>query len=380
MEEKKKLMRTDYARYILSITFMLLLTWTISCSGRSGRIKAEGNEPVIDANEVSSAMLIKMISPAENSEYKLRDQVKVTLAPDGNDKSPDSVKIFFDGKIVTVLKSVPWEYSIPSSRTTTTGRKSVKAVAYKNNKTQAITRFIIIYSDVIPKRNGFKVINSYPHDSEAFTQGLFYDKGVLYEGTGQETSSSLRAVELETGKVLRQLNLESSLFGEGITLFKDQIYQVTWRSKVGFIYDKSTFKLINKIFYQTEGWGLTTFNDKIVMSDGTDVLYFFEPEMFNVVSRIEVYDNEKKVDQLNELEYINGEIWANIWQSDLIARIDPATGKVNSYIDMATIFPQSKRRETNSDVLNGIAYDAQNNRIFVTGKKWPKLYEISVTE
>ena len=150
----------------------------------------------------------------------------------------------------------------------------------------------------------------------AFTQGLIYDNGALLEGTGQETGSTLREVELETGKVIRQHNLDASLFGEGITLYHDRIYQVTWQNKVGFVYDKSDFKLINKIYYSSEGWGLTTVNDKIVMSDGTNVLYFYEPEMFTVVSKIEVYDNEKKVDKLNELEYINGEIWANIWMTD----------------------------------------------------------------
>ncbi|MFZ0281796.1 MAG: glutaminyl-peptide cyclotransferase, partial [Bacteroidales bacterium] len=213
-----------------------------------------------------------------------------------------------------------------------------------------------------------------------FTQGLFYDGGVFYEGTGQEAGSSLREVEIETGKVIRQHNLDPSLFGEGITLYNDRIYQVSWRNKVGFVYERSTFNLINKIFYQTEGWGLTTMNDNIVMSDGTNVLYFFEPEMFTVVSRIEVYDDEKKVDQLNELEFIEGEIWANIWQSDLIARIDPVSGKVNSYVDLSALYPEAKRRESGSDVLNGIAYDAANKRIFVTGKRWPKLFEIKVTE
>jgi glutamine cyclotransferase len=261
-----------------------------------------------------------------------------------------------------------------------TGRKSVKAVAYSKEKTQSVTRFVIIYSDVVPKRYSYKLIHIYPHDSEAFTQGLFYDNGVLYEGTGQETGSSLREVELETGRVLRQHNLESSLFGEGITLYKDRIYQVTWTSKVGFVYNKSDFKVLNKIFYQTQGWGLTTINDRIVMSDGSNVLYFLEPDMFEAVSRIEVYDNEKKVDQLNELEYIDGEIWANIWQTDLIARIDPTTGKVNSYLDLSQIFPDSKRREANADVLNGIAWDARGGRIFITGKRWPKLYEIKIAE
>jgi len=223
------------------------------------------------------------------------------------------------------------------------------------------------------------VVNSYPHDIKAFTQGLFYDSGVLYESTGQETESSLREVELTTGRIIRQLNIDASLFGEGITLCKGRIFHVTWRSKVGFVYEKETFKQINKIYYPTEGWGLTTFEDRIVMSDGTNILYFYEPEMFTSVSRIEVFDNEKKVDNLNELEYINGEIWANIWMEDRIARIDPVSGKVNAYIDLKGLFPPNERNPE-AEVLNGIAYDPATKRIFVTGKRWSKLYEIRITE
>jgi glutamine cyclotransferase len=295
-------------------------------------------------------------------------------------RTPDSVLISFDGRAVVCLKSQPWEYSVPPAFTLTTGRKSLKVTAYKNGRVRnTITRFMIIYSDIVPKRVSYRVINTYPHSTDAFTQGLFYDNGVLFEGTGQETGSSLREVELTTGKVLRQHNLDASLFGEGITLFRDRIYQVTWRNKVGFIYEKSTFKVINKIYYPTEGWGLTTIDDKIVMSDGTNVLYYFEHEMFTVVSRIEVYDNEKKVDSLNELEYINGEIWANIWMSDLIARIDPVSGKVIAYIDLKGLLPVSDRN-SDTDVLNGIAYDKTGNRVFVTGKKWPELFEIKLIE
>jgi glutamine cyclotransferase len=238
---------------------------------------------------------------------------------------------------------------------------------------------MIIYSDMIPQRNGYKIINTYPHDKEAFTQGLFYNNGILYEGTGQVSKSSLRKVELETGRVLNQYNLEPQLFGEGIALMGDKIFELTWETKVGFVYDKSTFKVINKIYYQTEGWGLTTMGDKLIMSDGTNVLYFMEPELFTVVSKIEVYNNRGKVDQLNELEYINGEIWANIWQTDLIARIDPQSGKVVAYIDMKGILSDPET-DTSVNVLNGIAYDAIGKRIFVTGKNWPRLFEIKLTE
>ena len=380
MGKKISKMKTDFQKYIFLVPFFLLVSWILSCSSRSGNAVKSRNES-LDLNKANSAAdLMKMVSPAEDAEYKLKDQIRVSLIPADDKKLIDSIKIFFDGKIVAHLTSAPWECSVGPSFTDQTGRKSVKAVAYTREKSQAVTRFVIVYSDIVPKRHSYKVINTYPHDTEAFTQGLFYDNGILYEGTGQETGSSLREVELETGRILRQHNLDPSLFGEGITLYKDRIYQVTWRNKVGFIYNKSDFRLINKIFIQTEGWGLTTINDRIVMSDGSNVLYFHEPEMFDAVSRIEVYDNEKKVDQLNELEYINGEIWANIWQTDLIARIDPLSGKVNSYVDMSSLYPESKRREINADVLNGIAWDAQGGRIFVTGKRWPKLYEIRIME
>lgn len=358
---------------------VLLVTWIISCSGRSENVKVAAKETEISTEDKSEGRLIKMILPEENSEFKLGESIKIVLTPENMNQLPDSVVISFDGKKITSIKSAPWEYLISSSFISQTGRKSLKATGYRGGKARTpITRFMIILSDIIPKRFSYKVLHTYPHDRGAFTQGLFYDNGVLYEGTGQE-SSSLREVELVTGKVLRQLNLSSDLFGEGITLFNDRIYQVTWQTKVGFVYEKSTFKQINKIYFQSEGWGLTAIKDKIVMSDGTNVLYFLEPEMFTVVSRLEVYDYEKKVDQLNELEYINGEIWANIWMTDLIARIDPASGKVLAYIDLKGIL-DDPQTDTRVNVLNGIAYDKEGKRIFVTGKNWPELFEIQLIE
>jgi glutamine cyclotransferase len=375
-----KQMRTDYPKYIIVLFVILLITWTISCSGRAGKKPETEVIPASVLPGEASAKLIKMITPDENTGFRLNEQVKVILAAENKNRLPDSVSVFFNGKAVTTLKSEPWEYSIPSGFTNTTGRKSLKVTAYKDGKSQnTITRFMIIYSDIVPKKYGYKVIHTYPHDREAFTQGLIYDKGVLFEGTGQKTGSTLREVELATGAVIRQHNLDASLFGEGIALYNDRIYQVTWENKVGFMYDKSTFKVINKIYYSTQGWGLTAMDDRIVMSDGTNILYFFEPEMFTVVSRVEVYDNEKKLDSLNELEYIDGEIWANIWMTDQIARIDPSSGKVLAYIDLKGILPESERNP-DTDVLNGIAWDKEGKRIFVTGKKWPKLYEIRLTE
>ncbi len=373
-------MKSDYMKYILSLFVLLTVTWIISCSGRPGKATEGKTEPGPITEEETFTNLITMTIPAENSEFKLEEPMKVVLAQDNMRVPPDSILIFFDGKAVATLGPGLWEYTIPSSFTASTGRKSLKVSAYKKGKARTtITRFMIVLSDIVPERNGYRIIHEFRHDRDAFTQGLFYDNGSLYEGTGQETGSTLREVELATGKVIRQLNLEPPLFGEGITLYKDRIYQVTWRSKVGFVYDKATFSQINRIYYQSEGWGLTTIKDQIVMSDGTNVLYFFEPEMFTVVSRLEVYDNEKKADQLNELEYINGEIWANIWMSDLIARIDPVSGRIIAYIDLRGIL-KDPDTDTSVNVLNGIAYDKEGNRIFVTGKNWPKLFEIKLIE
>ena len=372
-------MKTDYLKYFLILTLIMFITWILSCSGRSGKTTENNSALVAAVPEEPSLKLIKMISPDENAGVKLNGQVKIVLASNDKD-SPDSIKIWFDSQLVAVLKSLPWEYTIPSSLITKTGRKSLKVVAYKTrSKPQTITRFLLVYSDTKPGRNSYKVINSYPHDKGAFTQGLVYENGLFYEGTGQVGTSYLRKVEPETGKVLFQLNLQPPLFGEGIAILGEKIFQLTWESKVGFVYDKTTFKQINKIYYQTEGWGLTTIGKKLVMSDGTNILYFMDPDQFSVISTIEVYDNEKKVEKLNELEFINGEIWANIWQTDLITRIDPSSGKVIAYIDLKGILDDPET-DTNVNLLNGIAFDQAGKRIFITGKNWPKLFEIRITE
>jgi len=378
-------MKSSPGKYISLIFSILITAWALSCSGRSSVNTADTSSAVADevteeVTEEADIRLIRLNSPDENSKFKSGDPVKVNLTTVNLAPLPDSVMLYYDGKVAATLRAGPWETDIPSSFTTNTGSKAIKAVAYRGGKARTtVTRFIIILSDIKPGRFNYKIINAYPHDKTAFTQGLFYDNGLLYEGTGQETGSTLREVELETGKVIRQLNLNPELFGEGITLYKDRIYQVTWRSKIGFVYDKASFNQVNRVYYQTEGWGLTTMDKHIVMSDGSNILYIIEPEMFTVITRLEVYDNEKMIDQLNELEYINGEIWANIWNTDLIARIDPLTGKLLAYVDLKGIL-RDPGTDTTVDVLNGIAFDRDGGRIFITGKNWPKLFEIRVIE
>lgn len=224
---------------------------------------------------------------------------------------------------------------------------------------------------------GYEIVNTYPHDANAFTQGLIYENGFLYEGTGQKGHSSIRKVDLETGKVLQIYKLPDKYFGEGITIWKDKIVQLTWESETGFVYDKETFKLEREFSYKTEGWGITHDDKYLIMSDGSPTLSYLDPDTFELVSKVPVYYEGSLLPDLNELEYINGKIYANIWQTNDIAIIDPKTGNVESIIDLTGLL-NIWDAEKQVDVLNGIAYDEKNKRLFVTGKWWPKLYEIKL--
>jgi glutaminyl-peptide cyclotransferase len=240
---------------------------------------------------------------------------------------------------------------------------------------------------------GYQVIHTYPHDRNAFTEGLFYLNGYLYEGTGMECCSDIRKVKLETGEIVQKRDLPD-LFGEGIVAWKDHLLELTWQTHVGFIYDLNTFQDLHKDFhYPGEGWSMTTDGKRIIMDDGTAQIRFWDPETLRETGRITVTDQGQPIDKfcpdgsggrcLNELEWVKGEIYANIWMTDKIARIDPVTGKVLGWIDCTGLLtPQDRISEgpQETDVLNGIAYDAQGDRLFVTGKRWPKLFEIKLVK
>ena len=225
----------------------------------------------------------------------------------------------------------------------------------------------------------FKVVAAYPHDPKAFTEGLEYKDGFLYESTGLNGESSIRKVDLATGTVLKQMPLSTFYFGEGITFFGGHLFQLTYQSGVGFIYDSKSWSTQGNFHYPGEGWALTHDDKRLIMSDGTSALRFLDPATFRELGRVVVRDGARPLANVNELEYIDGEIWANVWQTERIVRIDPHSGQVNSWVDLTGLLKPADRKP-DTDVLNGIAYDTGRKRIFVTGKRWPKLYEIRVVD
>jgi len=241
----------------------------------------------------------------------------------------------------------------------------------------AVVLVLVSNSPVYPEplHYTYNVVNVYPHDETAFTQGLIFEDSIIYESTGRYGQSTLRSVELETGNIIQLHVLPDQFFGEGITIFDDKIIQLTWQSEKGFVYDKNSFDLLQEFTYPTQGWGITHDGSRLIMSDGTATLYFLDPETFQKIGQVEVYD-EEPVEFLNELEYIHGEVYANIWKEEKIAIINPQTGRVTGWIDLEGI--NEAEKQNSSNVLNGIAYDAEEDRLFVTGKMWSQLFEISL--
>lgn len=245
---------------------------------------------------------------------------------------------------------------------------------------------LVIATGILPAYQGaarsaapaakYRVVRVYPHDPEAFTQGLVYLDGFLYEGTGLNGRSSIRKVKLENGEVVQIQKVDSQYFGEGIAVKGDTIYELTWQSEIGFLYDRATFSRKGTFNYKGEGWGLTHDGQRLIMSDGTAFLRFLDPGSLKELSRIQVKDGTSPVGNLNELEYVKGEIFANVWQTHRIARISPKTGRVTAWLDLDGLL--TPREAQQADVMNGIAYDAAGDRLFVTGKLWPKLFEIKI--
>ena len=347
----------------------IILIFAFSCNS--------GNESKVATAEQStqkSIYLIKISAPDNGTLFNLNDKIDLTLKLQDVKVTPDSIIVFANDKKLGKINDL--KYSLSTDKMAL-GTLSIRATAYKDGLHQTASIAIKLKSNTAPKKYSYKVIKTFPHDPDAYTQGLIYVNGFLYEGTGQRGESNLRKVELESGKVLQSVNLEQKHFGEGIALLNDKIYQLTWTSQVGFVYDFASFKQIRTFTYNTQGWGLTTNGKELIMSDGSNIIRYMDPESFTETKHIEVFDNKGAVDQLNELELINGDLYANVYQTDRIVIIDPETGVVKGDIDFKGLLKDSDRTN-NVDVLNGIAWDEGGKRLFVTGKLWPKLYQVEL--
>ncbi len=290
----------------------------------------------------------------------------------------DKINYSFDGKSI----DNPTSINISKERL---GKHVLSAIVFYGTKTKKLTNTVILLADKEPTVYNYKVINTYPHDPEAYTQGLEYRDGYLYESTGRKGISSLRKVALKSGEILEKIDVAPDYFAEGMTILNDKIYQLTWQSKKGFIYDLKDFKQIDSFVYEQsiEGWGLTNDGEKFIKTDGTEKVWFLDSETLKENGYIEAYSNKQKVKDLNELEYVNGKIYANVWQKNIILIMNPKNGAIEGIADLNGLekeISKTQNLDANDHVLNGIAFDKKGNRLFVTGKHWGKLFEIQLIE
>lgn len=342
-------------------------------------------------HKISFLILLITTLIACQSNYKLKISVpksatfnkviEISVSEESN-KPIDSVKFFINGKQIESLEKTFVEIN---SGKFGIGKHAISALVYYPDGNKKINNSFTVFPEVKPEVYGYKIINEYPHDATAYTQGLEYHNGFLYETTGQRGESSLRKVDIETGKVLQKIDIDKKYFGEGMTIFNDKIYWLMWTSKKGFIYNLDTFEKEGEFNYNksVEGWGLTHNETELIKSDGTNKIWFLNPENQSEKRHIEAYTYDRAVDQLNELELINGKLYANKYQQNTIIILDPNTGIVEGLADLRGLKKEMEKTQKltpQDEVLNGIAYDAVNNRLFVTGKRWSKLFEIELVK
>lgn len=291
-----------------------------------------------------------------------------------NGKPIDSVQYFINGQEISNHESV----DINGFKL---GKQALSATVFYQGQQRKINNTIYFMAATPPVVYNYEIVKEYPHDKNAFTQGFEFHDGFFYESTGERGKSSLRKVEMETGKVLQKIDLDKKYFGEGMTIYNGKIYLLTWQKKVGFVYDLETFKLDKSFDYQQskEGWGLTHNGKQLIKTDGTERMWFLNPDTLKEESFIETYTNKRKAEKLNELEYIKGEIFANIWQKNSILIVNPKNGAIDGIVNLKGLQSKAGQKGDNN-VLNGIAYDEVNDRLFVTGKKWDKVFEIKLVK
>jgi len=361
---------------LLSGLYCTLLTACSSCN--RGETGAKANQTEDQRPRRQRAKFV-IVSPKNNETLSLGAKLTLTVKARDNAQTIDSLRWFVDGRSLATTNSENFTWNTADQ---TVGTHRIEAIAYypSGQRETLLPANILLLAPHPPKQYAYRIIREFPHDTKAYTQGLVFDDGYLYESTGLKGESSLRKVNLQTGETILRVDLAEKYFGEGLALVDDKLIQLTWQNQVAFVYQKSDFTVLDQINYNIkEGWGLTYDGTHLLMTDGTATLYFLDKDYLTEVRRLEVCDHKGKMDQLNELEYISGELWANVYNSDFILRIDPKTGIVKGRIDMSGLLKKSDQKY-DTNVLNGIAYDEKNGKIYVTGKNWPKLFEIQVVE
>jgi glutaminyl-peptide cyclotransferase len=343
------------------LSFILLGTIVASCGDAKNRENTIFN---FDSSKISA-------------QYQPQETAELTIL-NPKSKQVDSIVYYVnDAKIKTVKGLEKLSFELKNQKL---GYQNVKALVYFEGENAETTTRIEVVSNVTPKLLKYTIVNTYPHDTASFTEGLEFYKDTLYESTGQKGNSYLRKYDYKTGKVFKQIDLDTAYFGEGITFINGKLFQLTWQEKTGFIYNANTLKLEKNFTYtkEIEGWGMTNDGKYIYQSDGTEKIWKMDPETQKMIDYINVYSGSSKIKSVNELEFINGKFYANIWQKDAIAIVNTESGAVEGIIDMSGLRKLVKNE--GAEVLNGIAYNPKNKTIFVTGKNWDKMFEIKVAE
>lgn len=343
----------------VSFLILLMLSFSAGCQPKPIR------RPVIGIEVLSTSNAIKY-----------GDNIELLMTVNTFSQKLSSLTVFVDDIEVGKTSESTLKLSV-STEKLGVGNHTVKAIAVNDKQKKGLNnKQFLVVSDVVPKDMRYEVLSKLNHNHEYFTQGFEFHDGTLYEGTGLYGRSGLYAYNHKTGKIAKSLNLDERFFGEGITILNDKIFQITYKEKTGFVYNLKTFEKINEFTFESEeGWGLTTDGSLLIMSDGTSMLHFINPDTFERVKSIEVCDNNGAVDRINELEYVDGFIYANIWTTDYIIKIDAATGKVVAQADMKNLLDLSSNANE-VDVLNGIAWNADEKAFYITGKLWPSMYKV----
>lgn len=351
--------RTAYPMLLICFLFIT----SFSCSNNSGK----------------SRKPVSVISIQPNKKnYTFGEKVSLNVKTKVKNGEIENIQLYYKNQLIKETKEL--DFVVEGIELNSVGSNNFKVDAsktdgLKNSRSHSVS----VISDIVPQKYTYKIVNNYPHSINHYTQGLEFFDGYLYEGTGENGSSGLFKTTIETGKEIKKTSLDKKYFGEGITILNNKIYQLTYRAQKGFVYRISDFALIDSFRYSSkEGWGLTNDGTNLIMSDGSNLLTWLNPENFSVVKTIQVANNTGLVNYLNELEYIDETIYANIYTTDLIYQIDPKTGKVLSEINLTGLVDMYKNNNERIDYLNGIAYDKKNERLFVTGKLWPRLFEIKL--